>query len=66
MQYVEHSLSNLYARGIVSYESLNQLNKDNYAEINRFENNVSKAHFVSDLFTVKTVYEFIINNCLPD
>ena len=45
MQYVEHSLSNLYARGIVSYESLNQLNKDNYAEINVVENNVSKAHF---------------------
>ena len=65
MQYIEHSLSNLYARGIVSYESLNQLNKDNYAEINVVENNVSKAHFVSDLFTVKTAYEFIINNCPP-
>ena len=52
----------------VSYESLNQLNKDNYAEINVVENNVSKAQFCKVIyFTVKTAYLNLLSTiALPD
>ncbi|MCE5227227.1 MAG: HDIG domain-containing protein [Porphyromonadaceae bacterium] len=65
MQYIEQSLNSLYKKGIVSFESLTELNKGNLTEINLVETNISQTHFVSDLFTVKTAYEFIINNCPP-
>ena len=65
MQYIEQSLNTLYKKGIVSFESLTELNKENLTEINLVETNISQTHFVSDLFTVKTAYEFIINNCPP-
>lgn len=62
-QYIETQLTTLYKRGILAREELDKLDKDNYKEINLMENNVASLHYVSDLFTVKTAYEFIINNC---
>lgn len=63
MHYIESSLANLYAKGIISPVDLDDLRKEDRHQINLLENNIAQSHYVSDLFTVKTAYEFIINNC---
>lgn len=63
MQYIENSLVKLYKNGLISSLELDDLKKDNYARINLLESNVAQSRYVSDFFTIKTAYEFIINNC---
>lgn len=63
MQYIENSLTNLYNQGIISPQDMDNLHKDGYKRIKLRENNVAKTEYIVDLFTVKTAYEFIINNC---
>ena len=63
MQYVEKSLHELYENGIISTQDLDQLRKEERQRINIRENTVAQSRYVSDLFTVRTAYEFIINNC---
>ena len=36
-----------------------------YSRVNLLENAVAQPRYVSDFFTVRTAYEFIINNCPP-
>ncbi len=62
MQYIERSLIQLYKNGVISHDELDELRKDNYERINILENNIAEGRYVSDLFTVRTAYEFIINN----
>ncbi|MGM9797236.1 MAG: HD family phosphohydrolase [Parabacteroides sp.] len=63
MQYVEKSLHELYENGIIATQDLDQLRKEERQRINIRENTVAQSRYVSDLFTVRTAYEFIINNC---
>ena len=63
MQYIESSLINLYKNGIISSQDLDELRKEEYSRVNLLENAVAQPHYVSDFFTVRTAYEFIINNC---
>ena len=63
MQYVENSLHELYSNGIISTQDLERLRKEERQRINIRENTVAQSRYVSDLFTVRTAYEFIINNC---
>ncbi len=65
MQYIESSLIHLYKKGIISPEDFDHLRKENYEQVNLLDNNISQPHFVSDFFTVRTAYEFIINNVPP-
>ena len=65
MQYIENSLVKLYKNGIISSQELDDLKKDKYERVNLLENNVAHSRYASDFFTVKTAYEFIINNCPP-
>ena len=65
MRYVENSLSDLYGKGIISPEELNKLNQDKTEKINLVINNISQQTYVSDLFTVKSAYQSIIDNCPP-
>lgn len=62
MQYVERSLIQLYKKGIISYQDLDELHKENRERIKVLVNNVSENRYSSDLFTVRTAYEFILNN----
>ncbi|MDH6305384.1 putative nucleotidyltransferase with HDIG domain [Parabacteroides sp. PF5-5] len=62
MQYIEKSIVQLYKIGIVAYQELEDLKKDGYKGINLLENNIVESRYVSDLFTVRTAYEFILNN----
>ena len=63
MQYIEKMLQQLYTNGIVSSQDFESLRAANYTYINLLRNTISSKHHVSDLFTVKSAYEFIINNC---
>lgn len=65
MQYIEKSLVKLYKNGIISPQRIDELKKDGYSRVKVLENNVSRSVYVSDFFTIKTAYEFIINNCPP-
>jgi len=62
MQYIENSLTQLYRNGIISPQDFEELRKDTKERINLLENNVSQPKYVVDLFTVRTAYEFVINN----
>jgi len=62
LQYIESSLVRLYKNGIISHQELEDLNRENKNHINLLENNTSQSQYVSDLFTVRTAYEFILNN----
>lgn len=63
MRYIEDMLRQLYDKGIVSPQDLEEMKEKQYTNVNLLQNNVSFSHYVSDFFTVKTAYEFIINNC---
>lgn len=63
MQYIENSLQKLYRDGIIAAQEMEELRKDGYPRINLIDNNVAHAWYSSEFFTVKTAYEFIINNC---
>lgn len=63
MQYIESSLNRLYNRGLISPQEIDNLHKEGYKRIKLRENNVAKTEYIVDFFTVKTAYEFIINNC---
>lgn len=65
MQYIENSLVSLYKNGIISSQEQEKLKKDNYERVNLLENNIAHSRYTSDFFTIKTAYEFIINNCPP-
>lgn len=62
MQYLESTLNQLYKNGIISPDDLEDLKKERYEQVNLLENNVSQPLFIADFFTVRTAYEFIINN----
>lgn len=61
-QYLERSLIQLYKNGIISLEGMEELRSGGKERIKLLENNTSKNTYVSDLFTVRTAYEFILNN----
>lgn len=65
MHYIENSLAELYKKGILSTQDFDDLHREEHSQINLLENNIAQSRYVSDLFTVKTAYEFIINNCPP-
>ncbi|MDR0994675.1 MAG: HDIG domain-containing protein [Tannerella sp.] len=62
LRYVERSLRNLYKNGILSHEEEERLRTEGRSRIKVVQNNVAQVCFVSDLFTVRTAYEFLINN----
>lgn len=65
MRYIEKSLIQLYKKGIISPQELEELRKEKYEQIFLLENNVAQPHYVSDFFTIRSAYEYIINNCPP-
>ena len=62
MQYIENSLNKLYNKGIVSAQDLERLRQEGYERVKVRENNVARSEYVSDFFTVRTAYEFVLNN----
>ena len=62
MQYIENALSELYKNGIVSSHDFDELKKEEKKYVKLLENNRSQSKYVADFFTVKTAYEFILDN----
>lgn len=62
MQYIERSLIQLYKKGIVSLQEFEDLRKEGKERVRLLDNNISESRYVSDFFTVRTAYEFIVNN----
>lgn len=65
MQYIERSLVKLYQQGIIPLQDWESLTNGGNKRIKLRENNVARSEAVADLFTVRSAYEFIINNCPP-
>lgn len=63
MQYIENSLQKLYEKGIVSVQTFEQLKDESFPQIQLLKDNRSQNYFSSDFFTIKSAYEFIVNNC---
>ena len=63
LQYVENTLGDLYEKGIISTQELDKLKETGETRVNLLENAISHPYYISDFFTVRTAYEFIINNC---
>ena len=63
LQYVENILGDLYEKGIISTQELDKLKETGETRVNLLENAISHPYYISDFFTVRTAYEFIINNC---
>jgi putative nucleotidyltransferase with HDIG domain len=61
IHYLEHSLTQIYRNGIISHDSFETLHKENRTRIKLLENNIAQSQYTVDLFTVRTAYEFIIN-----
>jgi uncharacterized domain HDIG len=62
LKYIENALIHIYTVGVVSANDLNKLQAENITEMRAVEGNMSKERVLSTLFTVKTAYEYIINN----
>ncbi|MCD7937201.1 MAG: HDIG domain-containing protein [Tannerellaceae bacterium] len=62
MQYIENSLSRVYNIGVVSAQELENLNKNNYDIVNILDNTVSEVRYKNEFFTVRTAYEFVLDN----
>ena len=63
MQYIENNLQKLYRDGIISTQDMDELKRKEYPRINLLAGSVAQPYYSSEFFTVKTAYEFIINNC---
>ncbi len=63
VRYIENQLRNLYQQGVISLEEQENLSKQGYFQVNVLDNNVASLVDVSSFYTVKTAYEYIINNC---
>ncbi|MDR2388389.1 MAG: HDIG domain-containing protein, partial [Tannerellaceae bacterium] len=62
LHYIENSLTRLYRNGILKHDDLEALRKENRTRIKLLENNIAQTKLANDFFTVRTAYEFIINN----
>ncbi len=65
MQYIEQSLHRMYKSGIISAQDMESFKKSSFPEVNVLTNNLAELTPSSQFFTVKSAYEFIIDNCPP-
>ena len=62
VRYISEQLSYIYQSGILSSDELIKLKENKYEQIFILENAVAKSVPISNLFTTKTAYEYILNN----
>ena len=65
-QLVERSLQTIYQKGVVSVSEYDKLKKEGKEEIMLLENDVAKPAALGSLFSVRTAYEYIMNNAGND
>ena len=65
--YISQKLTSLYDEGILSMSEMEKLQKEKTQTILiKKEDNVAKKKNVTDLYTIKTAYEKLINDAYPD
>ena len=62
INYASKHLRTLYSAGIVSNATWDKLKKEGRASINVIDKNVAESKYISDFFTIRSAYEFLINN----
>ncbi len=65
INYVDSSLMEVYRKGIILPTDLELMHKENRIRVNILTNSIAESKLLSDLYTVKTAYQFIIVNA-PD
>ena len=65
IRYVDKSLQDLYSKGIASTADIELMRKENRTRIKVLINSVSEIKNSSDIHSVKSAYEEIINNAPP-
>ncbi len=64
--YVSDVLQKLYKAGILQVDDYNFLKDNQYSYFKIFEENVAVSYSVKDIFTVKSAYSYIFENCPLD
>ncbi len=62
LQYIETALNQIYSAGVISAKDYEDLKSKGVAEIKVIDNKLSKERPTGSLYTVKTAYEYILNN----
>lgn len=62
LKYIEETLIKIYSTGVISVKDLNTMQSKGITDIRMVEGNTSKEYPLPSLFTVKSAYEYIINN----
>ena len=66
LNYIEESLQYVYATGIAPAVDLELMRKENRTRVNVLKNSFAEPVNLSDLYSIKTAYEFIINEAPED
>ncbi len=62
IRYIERTLKDIYASGILSTEDAQDLNKDSAGYIRKIDNKLAKSQAISDIYTVKKAYEHLLSS----
>jgi len=62
LKYINSSLAGVYSQGIASSTDIELMERENRVRINMLTNSVAKSVNLSELYSVKTAYQFIVNN----
>ena len=61
LRYIERALTEIYTKGIMSGNDLKQLNEDSTKHILLVEQNIATSHPVSQFYSTKEAYEYLLN-----
>ncbi len=63
VEYVVKTLQEVYHSGILQVNDYNFLRDNHYNQFKIFEENVAVSHSANEVFTVKSAYSYIFDNC---
>jgi putative nucleotidyltransferase with HDIG domain len=65
IKYVDNSICDIYSQGIISSAQLELMRRNNNTRINILTNSIAEIKNLSDFHSVKSAYEFIVDNAPP-
>lgn len=61
IRYIERTLKEIYASGIISTENAQELDSDSTAYIRKIDDKLAKSQARTDIYTVKKAYEYLLS-----
>ena len=61
LRYIERALTEIYTKGVMSGNDLKRLNEDSTKHILLVEQNIATSHPVSQFYSTKEAYEYLLN-----